>query len=98
MPYDSVCICLLILDAGASATKEEAARYTSRYSSGTSRPNCWTAVLLLELARFPYIQAGVLHALVTSCSRWIVNYRAAPCMNDTENAEEAVTTTAYAVV
>jgi hypothetical protein len=27
-----------------------------------------------------------------------VNYRAAPCMNDTENAKEAVITTAYAVV
>jgi hypothetical protein len=26
-PSDSVCICLLILDAGASSTKEEAARY-----------------------------------------------------------------------
>jgi len=86
------------LDAGASATKEEAARYTSRYSSVSSRPNCWSTVLPLELARIPYIKAAVLHELVTSCSCWIVNCRAAPCMNDSENAEQAVTTIAYAVV
>ncbi len=98
VPSHSVCICLLILDAGASATKEEAARYTSRYSSVSSRPNCWSTALLLELARIPYIKAAVLHELVTSCSCWIVNCRAAPCMNDSENAEQAVTTIAYAIV
>jgi len=79
---------LLILDAGASSTKEEAARYNrSRYSSLSSKPNCWSSIFLLELARFPYIQAAVIHALVTSSS-WIVDCCAAPCMNDTENAEE----------
>jgi hypothetical protein len=76
------------LDAGASATKEEAARYTSRYSSVSSRPNCWSTVLLLELARIPYIKAAVLHELVTSCSCWIVNCPAAPHMNNTKNVEE----------
>jgi len=88
----------LILDAGASATKEEAARYTSRYSSVSSRPDCWSTVFLLELARIPYIEAAVLHELVTSCSCWIVNCHDAPCVNDSENAEQAVTTIAYAVV
>jgi hypothetical protein len=54
----------------------------------SSKPNRLSVILLLELATFPYIQTGVLHVVVTSCSCWIVYCPAAPYMNNTKNVEE----------